>query len=323
MNVFISTFPFCHLDPKPVNLLREAGVNFSINPLGRKLKESELPQFLKNVDILIAGTENISKQVIDSAPNLKLISRVGVGLDSVNLHVARERGIKICYTPDAPAPAVAELTIATMLTLLRSIHIANNCMHLGEWKRFFGGRIGNSTIGIIGYGRIGSKVFQILQGFKPRKILIHDHKFNDDYQVEGFEKSTLDQIYRESDLITLHLPLTDSTRNLISAKEFSLMRSNALLINTARGGIVNEIDLYKALETKQIAGASIDVFEEEPYVGNLNLLENCLLTSHMGSMSFDCRAAMELEATLDAINFYLGQPLNNEVPNFEFLNQQR
>ena len=148
--VLITTLPFGDKNRLPIEQLEAAGVEYLINPLGRKLKEEELIGMIADFDVLIAGTEDITEAVMAKASKLKLISRVGIGLDNLDLLAAERLGIKVSYTPDAPAPAVAELTIGLMLTLLRSVHISNAQMHRGEWQRHFGRRIPEVTIGIIG-----------------------------------------------------------------------------------------------------------------------------------------------------------------------------
>ena len=154
MKVLVTTVPFATADRTPLDLLEDAGIDYVINPLNRKLKQNELAEMIEDYDCLIAGTEQIGTQALERAANLKLISRVGIGLDSVDLMEARRRGIKVCYTPEAPAPAVAELTIGLMISLLRSIQISNMDLHRGVWERYFGRRLGNCTVGIISISMI-------------------------------------------------------------------------------------------------------------------------------------------------------------------------
>ena len=161
----ITTVPFGDKDRLPIEILKENNIEFLINPLNKKLTEDELAEMVVDFDVIIAGTEPITKKVMDNASNLKMISRVGIGLDSVDLLEAEKQGIAVSYTPDAPAPAVAELTIGLMLTLLRSVQLSNMEMHKGKWHRFFGRRLSDVIIGIIGVGRIGKLVLQHLQGF--------------------------------------------------------------------------------------------------------------------------------------------------------------
>lgn len=321
--VLITTFPFCDTDTSPVDMLRAAEIDYVINPKGRKLQEDELVELAYEFDALIAGTEKISKKVLENAPKLKLISRVGIGLDGIDLLEAKQRNILISYTPDAPAPAVAELTVGLILSMLRSIHVANTKMHAGGWKRYFGRRISEVTIGIIGFGRIGRGVLDCLSGFSGPaglKVLIND-VIPIDSSNQGrihFTCASKEEIYLRSDVITIHVPLTSKTLNMIGRDQLLKMKSDAILINTSRGGIVNELDLAKVLLSGHLHGAAIDVFELEPYRGPLSSIDKCLLTAHMGSMSVDCRTRMEIEATSEVIRFFNGQSLQSPIPDVEF-----
>jgi D-3-phosphoglycerate dehydrogenase len=317
--VLITTVPFGDKDRKPLDLLESNGISYVINPVGRKLTEDELAHMVSNYDVIIAGTELITEKVMIRAKKLKLISRVGIGLDSVDLLAAEERKIIVSYTPDAPAPAVSELTLGIMITLLRMAHVSNLQMHLGGWNRYFGRRITNLTIGIIGLGRIGKGVLRHLSSFGSPRILINDIKHSIDIptnvEVEMVDKEAL---YQEADVISLHVPLTAQTKNMIQLKQLMSMKSDAIIINTSRGGIINENDLANALESGHLTAAAIDVFEHEPYDGRLASIDNCLLTSHMGSMSIDCRTRMEIEATEEAIRFLNNKPLQSVVPKEEY-----
>lgn len=315
----ITTVPFGDKNRLPLEQLEGAGIEYLINPIGRKLKENELADMVGDFDVLIAGTEHITDKVMSRGSRLKLISRVGIGLDGVDLMAAEKRGIKVSYTPDAPAPAVAELTIGLMLSLLRSVHVVNVQMHRGEWHRHFGRRIPEVTIGVIGVGRIGGRVLRRLAGFGTPRILVNDMRPNlnvaPNLKLEWVAK---EDIYRQADVISLHLPLTAQTKNMIRCEHLLQMKPDAMIVNTSRGGIVNEQDLADVLNTGHLSGAAIDVFEQEPYTGPLAQIDRCLLTSHMGSMSVDCRTRMEIEATEEAIRFLTGQPLQGVVPPEEY-----
>jgi D-3-phosphoglycerate dehydrogenase len=315
----ITTVPFAEKNHRPIELLEESGIEYLINPFGRKLKEEELAEMVADFDVLIAGTEPITEGVMSCAPKLKLISRVGIGLDSVDLLAAERRGIQVSYTPDAPAPAVAELTIGLMLTVLRHIHIANSQMHQDKWRRYFGRRIPEITIGIIGAGRIGGRVIRMLTAFGAPCILVNDLHPSlhvaDNLELEWVDKDT---IYREADLISLHVPLTTNTKNMVRYEQLKAMKPDAIVINTSRGGIINEQDLARILREGHLSGAAVDVFEQEPYAGELAKIERCLLTSHMGSMSVDCRTKMEIEATEEAVRFLTGRALTGLVPPEEY-----
>ncbi len=311
----ITTVPFGEVDRRPLDLLEAAGIEYVINPLGRKLREEELAEMAKDFGVLIAGTEPITDRVMESASHLRLISRVGIGLDSVDMLAAERRGI---HTPDAPAPAVAELTIGLMVALLRHFPISDRGLRAGQWHRFMGRRLNKITVGVVGVGRIGRKVIRLLKPFGAR-VLANDLEPNASFRDEyGFEWAEKERIYREADLITFHLPLTKLTKHLVCSEQLKMMKPDALLINTARGGIIHEDDLAEALKAERLGGAAIDVFEEEPYNGALAQLERALLTSHMGSMSADCRGRMELEATEEAIRFLKGEPCIGIAPQEEY-----
>lgn len=315
----ITTVPFGDKNRLPLEQLEAAGIEYLINPIGRKLKEDELAEMVTDFDVVIAGTEQITDKVMGRASRLKLISRVGIGLDSVDLLAAERRGIQVSYTPDAPAPAVAELTLGLMLTLLRSVHVANLQLHRGEWHRHFGRRIPEVTIGIVGVGRIGGRVLRRLVGFGMPRILVNDThpnlKVAPELKLEWVGK---EEIYRQADVISLHVPLTAQTKNMIRREHLMQMKPDAMIINTSRGGIINEHDLAEALNAGHLSGAAVDVFEQEPYAGALAQIDRCLLTSHMGSMSVDCRTRMEIEATEEAVRFLTGQPLQGIVPPEEY-----
>jgi D-3-phosphoglycerate dehydrogenase len=311
--------PFGDKNRLPLEMLENAGIRYLINPHNTKLNEAQLAELVGDFDVIIAGTEKISDQVMSRASRLKLISRVGVGLDGVDLQAARKRGICVSYTPEAPAPAVAELTLGLMLGLLRSVHVSNMQMHQGKWQRIFGRRLPESTIGVIGVGRIGARVLRRTRGFGTPRILVNDIAPNPELGREfKLEWVTKEQIYAEADIITLHLPLTRLTKNMIRREQLLSMKADALIINTARGGIINENDLYEVMNSGHLGGAAIDVFEHEPYKGPLSQIDRCILTSHMGSMSVDCRTRMEIEATDEAVRFLTGKPLTSEVPEVEY-----
>jgi D-3-phosphoglycerate dehydrogenase / 2-oxoglutarate reductase len=319
MKALITTVPFAAINKLPLELLKSADIDYIFNPLNKKLTENELIKLVSDVDILIAGTEPITRRVLDKAPKLKMISRVGIGLDSVDLLAAREKNIKVSFTPDAPAPAVAELTMGLIFSLLRSIHLSNAQLHEGKWNRIFGRRISEVTIGIIGVGRIGSRVIRRTKPFGTPRFLVNDidpSKRKDlDFKLEWVSK---EKIYKESDIICIHLPLTKHTKNMIQKKDMLLMKKDAAIINVSRGGIINESDLYEVLKSGHLSGAAIDVFEEEPYIGKLTEIDRCILTAHMGSMSFDCRSRMEIEATEEVVRYCSNNALINQVPEDEY-----
>ena len=205
----------------------------------------------------------------------------------------------------------------------QAYHLSNMQMHKGIWNRYFGKRISNTTIGIIGLGRIGMKVLNQISAFGTPRLLVNDLNYNHDLShIPNIDIVSKEKIYKEADVISLHLPLTATTKNMICRKELEMMKSDSSIINTSRGGIINEKDLFDVMKKGHLSGAAIDVFDNEPYSGNLLEIERCLLTAHMGSMSIDCRTQMEIEATEEAMRFIVGKPLEGEVPDEEYAVQR-
>ena len=325
--IFVSTLPFGQADPRSVELLRQTGWDFQINPTGRKLTAEEVGEFCAEADALIAGTEKI-ETVLARAKKLKLVARIGIGLDSVPLRKCRELGVAVAYTPDAVTMAVAEATLGVMVTLTRQMHAADKNVRQGIWKRPMGKRLGESVIGLVGMGRIGGQVVRLLGPFKPREILVSDpadisvalEAARRDHGV-AIRQAPLDEVLAASDLVSLHLPYSRRTRHIIGHEALARMRKEAFLVNFARGGLVDEEALFEALQGGRLAGAALDCFEREPYDGPLKGLDTVLITPHLGSSSQDCRARMEIEAVEDVIRFLSGEPMKNPVPAGEYDNQ--
>ena len=320
--VLITTSPFGDTDPTALRLLDEEGIVYKLNPFGRRLREQEIAELIEPYEVVIAGTEPITEHVLDCAANLRLIAHTGIGLDNIPLAAARARGIAVTYTPSAPSPAVAEFTIGQMLALLRGTVNADRGMRQGVWNRWVGRRLNGRTIGVIGVGRVGRLVIRHLKGFQPARILANDLITDDSFAEQTgciwIDKET---IFREADIITLHVPLTRQTRYMIGKRELEIMKPDVILINTARGGIVDETALAAALRSRSAFSAAVDVFEEEPYTGELTTLQNCLVSCHMASCTRDCRLQMELEAVQEVIRYFRGEPFAMPVPEGEYLLQ--
>ena len=319
--IFVSTYPFGKYDPKPKILLNETNFEIIYNPLNRKLKPEELLEFARDADGLIAGTEKLDL-LIEKNSNLKFISRVGIGLDNVPLEICKEKNIRVSYTPDAVTDAVTELTLGLMIDISRKVSFSDREIRQGNWTRPVGKRITESVIGIIGVGRVGKKLIELLSSFQPKKILLNDiqdlTEFIKKHSKQNLEIFTKEKIFASADIISLHIPLYSKTKNLICKSVLENFNPEAYLINTARGELCNEEDLFNALQEKKFLGAALDVFSEEPYFGKLRNLESVLLTQHMGSCSYDCRMNMELQATEEIIRFFKTQNLLREVPEEEY-----
>jgi len=301
MKIFISSRSFGKIDSGAIELLKNQGLEPIINPYDIKLNEQEILELINGSVGIIAGTEKITEKIMSKADQLQVISRYGIGLDNIDLPAANKKGIIVYNTPEAPSVAVAELTLSLILNLLKKIGKVDRDIRNDKWKPEIGNLLTEKTIGIIGLGRIGKKVVQYLQPFHP-KILAYeinpDEKFATEYKIKLV---SLNDLLSKSDIITIHVPLTKETRHLISKREFEKMKTNAVLINCARGGIVDENTLYESLKNKRIAGAAIDAFEDEPNTGKLKELDNIILTPHIGTYTVETRKNMEIETVNNLI----------------------
>ena len=299
--VVISTSSF-EVDENPgLDLIRAAGLQILTNPFGRKLTEEEISELLSDSVVgLLAGVEPLTAQVISKAKNLRVISRCGVGLDNVDQAAARDRDIVVMSTPDAPVDAVVEMTIGLILATLRQIPEADRQVREDGWPRLKGRLLKAQTVGILGLGRIGSKVARICSSFGARVIANDPILENAPSDVEFADLRTL---LSQSDIVSLHIPYNEETHHLINKESLAAMKPGAVLINTARGNLVEEGELVKALRSGQLWGAGLDVFEAEPYSGELRNLPRVVLTPHLASSAVESRREMELEA---AHNLYRG-----------------
>jgi D-3-phosphoglycerate dehydrogenase len=265
------------------------------NPYGRTMAAEEIAGFLgeHNPSGLIAGLEPLTDETLQRAPSLRVISRCGVGIDNVDTEAARSRGIDVYNTPDAPVQAVAELTVALMLSLLRHVPAHDTGLHERKWERMTGSLLSGMTVGIVGCGRIGTRVAEILSVIGCTLLGYHPSR-----RIHPVCKLVpLWTILAESDIVSVHVPLTPDTRGMIGREEISKMKRTAFLINTSRGPVVDEAALVDSLQAGTIGGAGIDVFESEPYTGPLTDVDgNVVLTPHIGSRTGETRARMEREA---------------------------
>lgn len=299
--VYIATSSFATDSDKPLSLLRNNGIFFKINDMGRKLTIEEINELLKDYNGVIAGTEIYNKDVINQLPNLKVISRLGVGMDNIDLAFAKNQGIKIYKTNTTPAPAVAELSLALILNILRKINTLNYQIKEGVWEKQMGELLSGKTFGIIGLGTIGKQLVKLLRGFNLN-IIAHDlHKDEVFAKKHNIQYNEFKILLNKSDIVSIHLSLTIDTNKLFDYNIFKEMKKNAILINASRGEIINETDLIKALDEKLIQGAGLDVFMEEPYSGPLRHYENVILTPHVGAYAKEIRMQMELEAVQNII----------------------
>ncbi|MBN9132939.1 MAG: phosphoglycerate dehydrogenase [Nitrosospira multiformis] len=277
--------------------LQEKGIYISENSHKRKLTEDEVIALLGEDTVgMIAGVEPLTERVFSCARSLKVVSRCGSGLDSVDLGAARRYGIKVLNTPEAPAQAVAELSLALIMAALRKICQTDKLVHAGQWPRAQGGLLAAQKVGIVGLGRVGSRVARLCRAFEAQ-VVAHDTYVKEvPAGMEGVKLAPFETLIAEADIISLHLTYDADTHHLLNEKAFARMKPGAIVINTARGGLIDEAALADALNSGRLGGAAIDVFEQEPYYGPLLQCDNAILTSHIGSLAKESRQRMELEA---------------------------
>ncbi len=256
--------------------------------------EDRLVELVKDVDaIIVRSKPKVTRKVIEAAPKLKVIGRAGVGLDNIDLEAAKERGIKVVNSPAASSRSVAELAVALMFNVARKIAFADRKMREGVWakKQCMGIELESKTLGIVGFGRIGYQIAKIAKAL-GMNVLLYDPYPNEERAREvGGRFVDLETLLRESDVVTLHVPLVESTYHLINEERLRLMKPTAILINAARGAVVDTNALVKALKEGWIAGAGLDVFEEEPLPKDhpLTKLDNVVLTPHIGASTVEAQ----------------------------------
>mgnify|MGYP000890492162 CR=1 FL=1 len=265
--------------------------------------EEERKHLLPQVDAVIAGLESYDRAALESAPKLKVISRYGVGYDKVDLSAAKERGIAITITAGANENSVADLAVALMLACARNIPLMNESVKKGTAGRPIGLEMWRKTLGVVGVGRIGKGVVRRAAGFEMR-ILCYDmdpdRKFAAQY---GAKYVDLDTLIRESDFITLHTPYNEKTKNMISERQLQSMKRSAVLVNTARGGLIDEEALYRALKDRMIYAAALDAVAAESSCSSpLCGLGNCILTPHAGATTVDAVCRMSMQAARNAVD---------------------
>ena len=298
MKVLITTSSFGKNNNQPLQLLEKKGLAYILNPYKRKLTEEELIQLVQEhkPDFLIAGTEKMTSNALDvMKPYVKMISRCGIGMDSIDLKYAKEISIPITNTPDAPTMPVAELTLGIILDLLRKISYADRSVRNGNFEKPMGNLLHGKTVGIIGGGRIGTHLAKLLAPFEC-EIICHDPYINRKPLFEMKFENIIENIAKQADILTLHIPYNTENRHIINKDLLSKMKPTAYLLNISRGGLVDEEALIEALKNKAIAGAGLDCYENEPYSGELTKFDNVVLTSHIGSYAQEARLRQELDS---------------------------
>lgn len=303
MKVVVSAVAFSK-NTELVNFLLQHFPDAIINDQGKRYSGKELVAYYKSADAIITGLEKIDSELLDNLPNLRFISKYGVGLDNIDIDACKKRNIQIGWTGGINKNSVAELTLAYMLMLSRNIFVTANQLKNDVWNKSGGFSLSNKTIGIIGLGHIGKELIRLLEPFNCR-ILANDLIDIEEFCLENnIECVSKDYLYKNADIITLHVPLDSSTQDLINEKTINLMKSSVYIINTSRGGIVNEDDLKNALRDFRIGGAALDVFKIEPPVDKeLINFPNLIPTPHIAGNSYDAVVKMGMESINHLLNF--------------------
>lgn len=301
MKILTSPSSIGQIASDPFDLLVANGYQVVKNPYGRKLTEEETIELAKDCVGIVAGVESLNEKVINALPKLKCISRVGVGMDNVNVNYAVSKGIQVLNTPDGPTRAVAELTLGLTLSLLRRIPHAHFDLKNQIWKKQTGNLLFEKKIGILGLGRIGRMTAEIFRSL-GNPVLGYDLAPNMDWAKNNrVEVSDLNNLLSTCDIICVHVPGNTDGAPVLTIKELEKIKDDAYLINVSRGGVIDENALFNVLIDGKLKGAALDVFSDEPYSGRLCDLDNVVLTPHIGSYAKEGKLKMEIEAVKNLI----------------------
>jgi len=303
------------LSDKGLEILGKAkNLRFDLKP---GFSPEELKKIIPDYEAIIVRSETkLTKEIIEVADRLKVIGRAGIGVDNVDLGAATRKGIVVMNTPQENAMAAAELTIAMMFSIARRIPQATASMKAGKWekKKFMGLELHGKTLGIVGVGVIGAIVADRAKSLRMRVVATDPYLSKEAAENKGIDLISFEELLERSDFITVHTPLTDETRNLIDKKALRKMRDGVILINCARGGIVNEEDLQEAIKEGKVTGAALDVFEKEPAVGNpLVDLDEVICTPHLGASTGEAQENVAVAIVQQVVDFLLHGEVRNAV----------
>lgn len=286
------------------------------------LSEAEICEIIFDYHAVVVRSQTkITKKILEAGRQLKVVGRAGVGIDNIDVEAATLRGIVVVNTPDGNTISAAEHTLAMMLALARHIPQADQSLRRGEWQRskFIGVELRNKTLGIIGYGKIGSEVGKRSKVF-GMEILVYDPYINHEVaERAGVKPVSLDVLLSESDFITVHMPLTSETKHLICAQQFKKMKDGVRILNVARGGIIDETALYQAIVAQKVAGAALDVYEKEPQIKSpLFDLPEVIVTPHLGASTEEAQVNVAIDVAREILRVLRGEPVQNAV-NIPFI----
>jgi D-3-phosphoglycerate dehydrogenase len=305
-SIFVTLSTFAEYDPAPLRLLETSGIPFAINLSGKRITTVELIAQGQHATAVVAGVEPYDATTLAQLPALRCISRCGAGTDAVDFTAARSRGIAVLNTLDVPTQAVAELAVAMILSLSRNLRRQANLMGARDWTRLEAHLVSGRRIGLVGLGRIGGRVVELLAPFRPL-LAAHDPYADPLWAAaHGVSLVPMDEILSTSDIISLHAARSADHPLHLGAAEFARMKPGAVLVNLARGSMIDEAALCAALASGRLGGAGLDVFGDEPYRGPLCDFGNVILTPHSATLTVETRVAMETECVNKAIAFIKG-----------------
>lgn len=324
--VLVEARPFGVFDPTQMDRLNHDDRFEVIDMRGSGVENNDFMEALKKADAVLCGNDlRIDDGLLETNPNLTIVAKLGAGLDTIDIDAATRHQVLVFHTPGANNQAVADHTFALMLAVARQIVYCDQSLRENRWEhtKIMGIEIWQKTLGLIGLGAIGKCVAQRAAGFQMN-IAAYDPFWPAEFaEKHGIEKMEIDELLKVSDVISLHLPLTPDTRGLIDSKSFALMKPTAILVNAARGGVINEDDLYQALKDKKIAGAGIDVFEQEPPAhSRLMELDNVVVTPHTAAFTLDAMNNMNVGVVDQLVQLVEGnRPRHSVNPDvFDSLN---
>ncbi len=302
---------------KVEDVLKSKQINFDIKT---GMSPEELKEVIDQYDgILIRSATKLTSDILADCKNLKVIGRAGVGVDNVDLDQATKNKILVMNTPLGNLEATAELSVGLMFSLMRNIHLANDSTHQGKWEKpkFIGTELKGKTLGIVGYGNIGQRVAEICSTIGMNIITNSKSASDEDLSRFKAKKVSTEQLIKEADIVSIHTKLNDETKYMFNKETLSTMKPTSVIINCARGGLINEADLKDALNNEVIAGAAIDVYENEPATDNVMFgAKNLLLTPHLGASSKEAQSNVAIDVANQVADFLIDKKIVNNVNSF-------
>lgn len=306
----IVAFPFRHhstlVSEDAKKMLQDAGFELACNDTGRKLDREEHKALIADAFAVIAGTESYDDDMLAAAPNLKLVVRFGVGTDNFDLEAMKRRGIAVGVISNNNS--VAEFAVALILGIMKNLRLFDDAVRQGKWSRFTMRELKSKTVGILGFGRIGRRLAQLLQGFDVELVAYDPYMNEAEAQRLNVKSVSLDELLACSDVVSLHIPATPQTHHLINRETIAKMKDGAYLVNTSRGALIDESALKEALESGKLAGAALDVYEREPITKDLplNSVDNILLAPHVAALSVETNYNAGITCAESVIRVYQG-----------------